>query len=73
MAVYLPGDEVTVIPTELDPLILHFQRYATVVDGTPDTCVIEVADTVPPNQRFRIPAKRLLPGWRDSDGNFRRW
>jgi hypothetical protein len=63
---YKPGDHVTVKPTELDPLILHFQRYATVVHGGED-CVIQVSDTFPPNQRFEIPARRLLPGWRPQD------
>lgn len=72
--VYRPGDQVTVVPTELDPIILHFQRYATVVDGSADLCVIQISATMPPNQRFRVPAKRLLPGWRDPEtGAFRSW
>lgn len=67
MSGYREGDQVTVQPTELDPLILHFQRYAVVVRGGNDICVIQVADTWPPNQRFSIPARRLRAGWVPQD------
>lgn len=68
------GDAVTVVPADKDPLILSFQRYATVSQITDRGCMVRLDATMPPDQEFGpIPAERLLPGWKDEHGDWRRW
>lgn len=68
------GDEVTVIPADRDPYILQFQRYAKVALVLPSAAMVRLESTVPPGQEFGpIPFTRLLPGWRDEHGEWRRW
>jgi hypothetical protein len=63
---FRPGDKVTVSPSELDPIVLHMQRYATVVRGG-ERCIIQLSDTMPPNQQFEVAAVKLRPGWVPQD------
>lgn len=68
------GDEVTVIPVDDDPYILQFQRNVTVSLVVGDSAYVKVQHSYPPGQEFGpIPAARLLPGWRDKKGAFRKW
>lgn len=72
---YRQGDPVTVVPAATDPYILEFQRYAVVSESMlGDQYMIRLDATMPPYQTFGpIPGERLLPGWRDESGRFRRW
>lgn len=70
---YRPGDRVTVVPADTDPLLLHMQRQVTVVSKhAPDSYLVELG-AVSPDQRIQgpIPAARLLPGWVEQDGSTR--
>jgi hypothetical protein len=70
---YGEGDKVTVVPLDEDPVILHMQRYAKVVRDLASGYLVEVGSTHPPAIFGPIPAERLLPGWRDERGQWRRW
>jgi len=69
------GDQVTVEPIESDAYVLQFQRHVTVSRMVnPNVAYVRVRMTNPPDQEFGpIPTTRLLNGWRDSHGQFRRW
>jgi hypothetical protein len=68
------GAEVTVIPAEDDPYILQFQRFATVSRRTEHGTYVRLNSTYPADREFGpFPDSRLLPGWRDASGAWRRW
>ena len=69
------GDQVTVDPIESDAYVLQFQRHVTVSRVVnPNVMYVRARNTVPPGQEFGpIPAARLLPGWKDEHGRYRRW
>lgn len=68
------GDEVTIQPVDSDPVILHMQRYARVSRTVDGGLMVRLADAWPPGEEFGpIPPSRLLPGWRDERGDWRRW
>jgi hypothetical protein len=68
------GDQVTVVPVDEDPYVLQFQRHVTISHIAADGVYVRVACTIPPNQVVGpVPATRLLPGWRNAGGEFRRW
>jgi hypothetical protein len=66
------GDQVTIIPTDQDPLILHMQRFAVIERRTDEGYMVRLTDARPPVYG-PIPEARLLPGWRNESGRFRRW
>lgn len=66
------GDKVTIRPVESDPYILHLQRHATVSRSVDAGYMLKVPGGHPPDAEFGpIPADRLLPGWRDENGDWR--
>ncbi|GIE30198.1 hypothetical protein Ait01nite_032430 [Actinoplanes italicus] len=68
------GAEVTVVPTDDDPYILQFQRFAIVSRRTDHGAYVRLSATYPPGREFGpIPDSRLLFGWRDPSGAWRRW
>lgn len=71
---YHEGDQVTVVPIASDPYVLELQRYARVKKRVDLGYMIEIDGTAPDYRIFGpIPPERLLPGWRDRRGHFRRW
>lgn len=69
---YRAGDEVTVQPVASDPILLTMQRYARVSRVTEGGCYVRLGAVWPPDEEFGpIPARRLLPGWRDEHGRLR--
>lgn len=71
--VYGQGDKVTVVPLDDDPVILQMQRYGTVMRELAGGYLVEVGSTSPPALFGPIPPDRLLPGWKDNRGAWRRW
>jgi hypothetical protein len=68
------GAEVTVVPTDGDPHILQFQRFAVVSRRTGQGSYVRVSASWPPDREYGpIPDSRLLAGWRDGNGRWRRW
>jgi hypothetical protein len=68
------GAEVTVVPIDSDDYILQFQRFATVSRRTDRGAYVRLNSTYPADREFGpIPDNRLLPGWRDATGAWRRW
>jgi hypothetical protein len=66
------GDQVMVVPTDKDPLILHMQRLAVIESRTDEGYMVRLEDARP-QVYGPIPESRLLLGWRDESGRFRRW
>lgn len=68
------GDEVTVQPIDGDPHLLHYQRYATVRHIDHGMAYVSVPCSIPPHRPLGpIPVTRLLPGWKNEKGEWRRW
>jgi hypothetical protein len=68
------GAEVTVVPDDTDDYILQFQRFAIVSRRTDRGVYVRLSSTCPADREFGpIPEGRLLPGWRDGTGAWRRW
>lgn len=72
---YRPGDRVTVVPADGDPLLLHMQRQVKVVEESArgSDCYMVELGAVSPDARIQgpIPVARLLPGWVEQDGQTR--
>jgi hypothetical protein len=63
-----------VVPIDDDPYILQFQRFATVSRRTDYGAFVRLSATYPADREFGpIPYSRLLFGWHDSSGAWRRW
>jgi hypothetical protein len=68
------GAEVTVVPVESDPYVLQFQRFAIVSRRDASGVYVRLSCTLPRDREFGpIPESRLLFGWRDGKGEWRRW
>lgn len=66
------GDPVTVEPVDTDPLILSFQRYATIARQVDGGFMVQLGSAIPPDAEFGpIPPGRLLIGWKDDQGRWR--